>query len=153
MSSQHARFVRVSMSHYPYFSFYYIVRVCLVFFFFFQAEDGIRDLTVTGVQTCALPICRARPQAADLEEREEARRHVAPHRLELVDASRVQELLDADRQILADAGKLLETATRGDGRNVLGQGLQHLGRPLVGSDAEDALVPDLEERRHLVKQE
>src|SRR2546430_10462086 len=26
---------------------------------FFQAEDGIRDLTVTGVQTCALPICRA----------------------------------------------------------------------------------------------
>src|SRR5256886_11144324 len=29
--------------------------MCL-FFFFFQAEDGIRDLTVTGVQTCALPI-------------------------------------------------------------------------------------------------
>src|SRR2546430_9935855 len=30
----------------------------LVLFFFFQAEDGIRDLTVTGVQTCALPIFR-----------------------------------------------------------------------------------------------
>src|SRR2546430_8598231 len=30
--------------------------LCLFFFFFFQAEDGIRDLTVTGVQTCALPI-------------------------------------------------------------------------------------------------
>src|SRR5689334_24229246 len=29
-------------------------------FFFFQAEDGIRDGTVTGVQTCALPIYRAR---------------------------------------------------------------------------------------------
>src|SRR2546427_6775682 len=29
---------------------------CLIFVFFFQAEDGIRDLTVTGVQTCALPI-------------------------------------------------------------------------------------------------
>src|SRR5688572_32443210 len=27
-----------------------------MFLFFFQAEDGIRDLTVTGVQTCALPI-------------------------------------------------------------------------------------------------
>src|SRR6202522_4441377 len=27
-----------------------------VFFFFFQAEDGIRDVVVTGVQTCALPI-------------------------------------------------------------------------------------------------
>src|SRR3989441_6749330 len=29
----------------------------LYFFFFFQAEDGIRDKLVTGVQTCALPIC------------------------------------------------------------------------------------------------
>ena len=29
---------------------------CFVFFFFFQAEDGIRDRDVTGVQTCALPI-------------------------------------------------------------------------------------------------
>src|ERR1022692_5178905 len=28
------------------------------FVFFFQAEDGIRDYKVTGVQTCALPICR-----------------------------------------------------------------------------------------------
>src|SRR3989441_9000123 len=33
-----------------------------VFFFFFQAEDGIRDKLVTGVQTCALPICE-RPGA------------------------------------------------------------------------------------------
>src|SRR6266487_3047474 len=30
--------------------------VCVFFFFFFQAEDGIRDGRVTGVQTCALPI-------------------------------------------------------------------------------------------------
>src|SRR5437763_12502121 len=30
----------------------------LFFIFFFQAEDGIRDTSVTGVQTCALPICR-----------------------------------------------------------------------------------------------
>src|SRR3712207_7105445 len=31
----------------------------IICFFFFQAEDGIRDIGVTGVQTCALPICRA----------------------------------------------------------------------------------------------
>src|SRR5437773_2828733 len=31
------------------------------FFFFFQAEDGIRDRDVTGVQTCALPIYRPAP--------------------------------------------------------------------------------------------
>src|SRR5690349_22724535 len=38
-----------------------IIRYHIIFihFFFFQAEDGIRDLYVTGVQTCALPICRS----------------------------------------------------------------------------------------------
>src|SRR5437588_5775884 len=66
-------------------------RCMLVFFFFFQAEDGIRDHCVTGVQTCALPIYRAgagrdnrwyrraglilvRPAAAGLRHRSEERR-------------------------------------------------------------------------------
>src|SRR6266850_3003796 len=35
---------------------FFIGGVCDCFFFFFQAEDGIRDYKVTGVQTCALPI-------------------------------------------------------------------------------------------------
>src|SRR5690349_23721613 len=35
-------------------------------FFFFQAEDGIRDLYVTGVQTCALPILHRVLQGAEL---------------------------------------------------------------------------------------
>src|SRR5262249_59927264 len=34
-------------------------------FFFFQAEDGIRDWSVTGVQTCALPISQARAARRD----------------------------------------------------------------------------------------
>src|SRR5690606_40577339 len=33
-----------------------------LFFFFFQAEDGIRDFHVTGVQTCALPISSQAPE-------------------------------------------------------------------------------------------
>src|SRR5256885_4406901 len=33
-----------------------LMRQCTDIFFFFQAEDGIRDYKVTGVQTCALPI-------------------------------------------------------------------------------------------------
>src|SRR5476651_2784207 len=33
-----------------------------IFFFFFQAEDGIRDIGVTGVKTCALPISRPDPE-------------------------------------------------------------------------------------------
>src|SRR5260221_8048462 len=37
-------------------------------FFFFQAEDGIRDHCVTGVQTCALPICYPHPMDTRLTE-------------------------------------------------------------------------------------
>src|SRR5688572_32331357 len=36
--------------------------------FFFQAEDGIRDLTVTGVQTCALPISSGERYEAQVAE-------------------------------------------------------------------------------------
>src|SRR6516162_10855122 len=40
------------------------MNIVLYFFFFFQAEDGIRDYKVTGVQTCALPICTGRDRLA-----------------------------------------------------------------------------------------
>src|SRR5437667_1527613 len=40
------------------FSQFCIVTLFVCVFFFFQAEDGIRDRDVTGVQTCALPILR-----------------------------------------------------------------------------------------------
>src|SRR3712207_8450112 len=41
------------------YSLYYITSISSSFlFFFFQAEDGIRDIGVTGVQTCALPILK-----------------------------------------------------------------------------------------------
>src|SRR5690606_39813813 len=44
--------------------------------FFFQAEDGIRDFHVTGVQTCALPIFLDLEDAVPAEEREAARHAV-----------------------------------------------------------------------------
>src|SRR5256886_11808531 len=47
----------------------YILIVC----FFFQAEDGIRDLTVTGVQTCALPISKAGRKSIRSEDIERVR--------------------------------------------------------------------------------
>src|SRR2546427_11525226 len=53
-------------------------------FFFFQAEDGIRDLTVTGVQTCALPISRA---GMPLVDRGRAHREQAGRRLERLAAA------------------------------------------------------------------
>src|SRR2546430_8241865 len=43
-----------------------VVGCLAVVCFFFQAEDGIRDLTVTGVQTCALPIFGARKRSRNV---------------------------------------------------------------------------------------
>src|SRR2546429_8078678 len=45
------------------------MRSCLVIFFFFQAEDGIRDVAVTGVQTCALPILLSKNCSASVTGR------------------------------------------------------------------------------------
>src|SRR6266436_9275649 len=46
------------------------------YFFFFQAEDGIRDVAVTGVQTCALPIFRSTAEGlTDLEHLRELCAH------------------------------------------------------------------------------
>src|SRR5215216_7749019 len=52
------------------------MKLVLCFFFFFQAEDGIRDDLVTGVQTCALPICRTRPFLLGFHRRVERRHRV-----------------------------------------------------------------------------
>src|SRR6266850_8336068 len=43
------------------FVFFYVILFVFFCFFFFQAEDGIRDYKVTGVQTCALPILEGAP--------------------------------------------------------------------------------------------
>src|SRR2546430_7703221 len=58
-------------------------------FFFFQAEDGIRDLTVTGVQTCALPICTTTGQAG---------RHFHSRRYENISATHCNVIFWAERR-------------------------------------------------------
>src|SRR5439155_6115563 len=59
-------------------------RAPLALFFFFQAEDGIRDGHVTGVQTCALPISSPRteryPVRGDAGDRSRRARPPAPPR-------------------------------------------------------------------------
>src|SRR5215471_20502301 len=72
---------------------------CIFFFFFFQAEDGIRDLYVTGVQTCALPISDG-VHAANRHGRVLLRRHAA----EPVDAGRHRGVEDAADLTRAPAG-------------------------------------------------
>src|SRR5437762_8844730 len=60
----------------------YLTHKSLFRFFFFQAEDGIRDTSVTGVQTCALPISEL-PRARDLvAEPHTARAEDAPLRVQ-----------------------------------------------------------------------
>src|SRR5256886_17195476 len=60
--------------------------------FFFQAEDGIRDLTVTGVQTCALPILRlaSRIEANLIRAEALAQQNQVPAAMALVNARRAQ---------------------------------------------------------------
>src|SRR5258708_27290360 len=58
------------------------VLTCDLFFFFFQAEDGIRDDLVTGVQTCALPIFHlTKERVAVCALRLDRRQLLRPHAL------------------------------------------------------------------------
>src|ERR1039457_1138830 len=61
------------------------MQVEFALFFFFQAEDGIRDYKVTGVQTCALPIYVA-GRAALVAEEQEDHRAVGQQAVQLEDA-------------------------------------------------------------------
>src|SRR5260370_9314460 len=92
--------------------------------FFFQAEDGIRDSSVTGVQTCALPICMPSSfyYMAGVYWPEVEMRRLIPLLLAaalfLCAADLNQDLLDAARQgdlpsvkALLEKGAALETKT------------------------------------------
>src|SRR5690606_32411857 len=91
--------------------------------FFFQAEDGIRDFHVTGVQTCALPISSIHKNkdrnGMPLEQAHSLSEQIAKHiseqiiRGELVEGERIQELriaseLDVSRGSVREALLLLE---------------------------------------------
>src|SRR5215203_982171 len=78
--------------------------------FFFQAEDGIRDIGVTGVQTCALPICReALEKYFELED---------PRRLEPAEREMYVETLLDSRLLLRGFVDRLDVAPTGEVRVV-----------------------------------
>src|SRR5690349_22950070 len=71
------------------------------FIFFFQAEDGIRDLYVTGVQTCALPICEIKKVAVKkfpAKRDRELRRESCPIQTAPSAATPLPELTPGDRK-------------------------------------------------------
>src|SRR5260370_32213676 len=67
------------------------------FFFFFQAEDGIRDSSVTGVQTCALPIYLSEP--AEIDDAGVSRA-AGDDRFRLVLVREALDLLEVDALVL-----------------------------------------------------
>src|SRR2546427_2464783 len=75
-------------------------------FFFFQAEDGIRDLTVTGVQTCALPISTL-GRAPRNDDGVPGR---APERGQGIDDAEFRSFVGAGRDEKAGRGRLLLSA-------------------------------------------
>src|SRR6266478_6904543 len=81
------------------------------FFFFFQAEDGIRDLTVTGVQTCALPIYSRLAEALETS---------SPERLQALERGLVVSLRDGDLKDAQSFAGLLESAGHVEFQGLLG---------------------------------
>src|SRR6266850_5982167 len=79
------------------------------FFFFFQAEDGIRDYKVTGVQTCALPICE--------------RHNVAGAKSDAGDAKVLADLVRTDRH---NHRRIAGDSAEAEGVKVLARGHQGL---------------------------
>src|SRR5262249_56627765 len=79
-------------------------------FFFFKAEDGIRDWSVTGVQTCALPIWPPQPVGATLAGERGAYRLgrplpsiQVPATVQAVLAARIDRLPPGDKELLQTA--------------------------------------------------
>src|SRR5256885_11271109 len=77
-------------------------------FFFFQAEDGIRDYKVTGVQTCALPIASLREYTA--------RWGITPERLrpgqKVMHPGPMNRGIELDQRVAGSADSLIEAQVR-----------------------------------------
>src|SRR2546421_3807921 len=82
------------------------------FFFFFQAEDGIRDLIVTGVQTCALPISAG----VGLEDRQDILGHKSGRITTHYSAPEIGSLVAAVNRIADSRGIHARTVLREIGR-------------------------------------
>src|SRR5256885_7647238 len=89
-------------------------------FFFFQAEDGIRDYKVTGVQTCALPIC-------DVDLAIGQRLHRDALLVEVEQAQEIDEIA-LDEAQRAQVGQLRILEPQAAQRADLGPDLVHIGR-------------------------
>src|SRR5215203_4721421 len=72
----------------------------MILFFFFQAEDGIRDIGVTGVQTCALPISISRRDVDFSRDEEELLEYLAGQAVVSIENARLHDTVE--RQAVTD---------------------------------------------------
>src|SRR2546427_5204587 len=94
------------------------VEVCdEVQYFFFQAEDGIRDLTVTGVQTCALPIYVLLNEPAETRWELASTLEDLPAQFSLAELTQHAEQSNAELQHLVQEQKV-EQSRRSEERRV-----------------------------------
>src|SRR5947209_8993979 len=90
--------------------------VCIYYsFFFFQAEDGIRDIGVTGVQTCALPIFVVQVTEQDVDRGDALAGNLGA---EVDDAGPGVDDEQALAQANLDAGRVAAIARRSEERRV-----------------------------------
>src|SRR5260370_31179971 len=78
-----------------------------IFFFFFQAEDGIRDSSVTGVQTCALPISYGLRALSAAEQQKRSREMLGMFRIDHLRGRRPAQISGGERQRVALARALV----------------------------------------------
>src|SRR5699024_12221682 len=77
-------------------------------YFFFQAEDGIRDRNVTGVQTCALPISKNGEDIESIPLRNEMYQGQTPQSFNINSLrANYNNLSDDNKKILTDACKIM----------------------------------------------
>src|SRR5438876_11438388 len=100
----------------------YVVLLLYMVFFFFQAEDGIRDGRVTGVQTCALPILvRTCPHAnscltcpmflttAEFLPQHHAQRQATLQIISAAEAAGHARVAEMNRQVASNLDKIIAT--------------------------------------------
>src|SRR5208282_6661394 len=138
------------------FSFFFFFQYYLFFrfFFFFQAEDGIRDATVTGVQTCALPIYRldVLERARDGVEEGRKRRAVRGVGERIPGSARGRALAFIARLVVREVLQRLcqnlgHAAARAVGHVPIAVLADLPARPIAGARALLDLVCDVDRRR------
>src|SRR5205809_3680260 len=129
---------------FAYFVFRYMMSLFVVFFFF-QAEDGIRDVAVTGVQTCALPIFAPIPEMLAAGCRVGIGADGAPcnNRLDAFAEMRLAALIQKPRlgPDALPAARALELATLGGARAL---GLESEIGSIEAGKCADLVVLDLD---------